>query len=286
MTVNQVRDPALAVSVSGVSKSFRRETAVRRAFSRSARASNKLALDHIDLSVNRGEMVAVVGLNGSGKSTLIRVLATLLLPDVGNASVFGFDVVKEAQQVRRHVNRVSVEAAFFKEMSPWENLSYATRLYGGGGGQIRERALQAMARLSLPRSVMDKPMKQLSRGQQQKVAIARCLLTSPSLLLMDEPTTGLDPHSKREVHEFVLDLHAESNITVLLCTHDLSEAEVLCGRVLVLDRGRILADASPQQLRAMHDGISLEDVFLKLTGKSFADDREDAASLNTGTESA
>ena len=144
-------------------------------------------------------MVAIVGLNGSGKSTLLRVLATLTIPDEGTARVFGHDVVDDGHEVRRHVNRVSVEASFFKEMSPWENLSYATRLYGQSGKGNRDAAVAALTRLGLPRDTIDKPMKQLSRGQQQKVAIARSLLTSPSLLLMDEPTTGLDPRSKREV---------------------------------------------------------------------------------------
>jgi len=223
-------------------------------------------------------MVAIVGLNGSGKSTLLRVLATLMIPDEGTAHVFGRDVVTDGHEVRRHVNRVSVEASFFKEMSPWENLSYATRLYGQGGKGVRESAIAALTRLGLPRDTFDRPMKQLSRGQQQKVAIARSLLTRPSLLLMDEPTTGLDPRSKREVQGFVRDLRVESGVTVLLSTHDLEEAERLCDRVIILDRGRILAEDTPAALRAAHglsgDGSSLEDVFLRLTGKSFDDDSE------------
>jgi len=238
----------------------------------------KRAIDSVDLCVRDGEMVAIVGLNGSGKSTLLRVLATLTIPDAGTARVFGRDVVTDGHEVRRHVNRVSVEASFFKEMSPWENLSYATRLYGQGGKGTREAAVAALTRLGLPRDTFDRPMKQLSRGQQQKVAIARSLLTKPSLLLMDEPTTGLDPRSKREVQGFVRDLRRESGVTVLLSTHDLEEAERLCDRVIILDRGRILAEGTPAALRAAHgitgDGSSLEDVFLRLTGKSFDDDSD------------
>jgi ABC-2 type transport system ATP-binding protein len=176
------------------------------------------------------------------------------------------------------VNRVSVEASFFKEMSPWENLSYATRLYGQGGRGTRAAAVAALTRLGLPRDTLDRPMKQLSRGQQQKVAIARSLLTSPSLLLMDEPTTGLDPRSKREVQGFVRDIRRQSGVTVLLSTHDLDEAESLCDRVIILDQGRILAEGTPRALLEEHatagDGSTLEDVFLRLTGKSFDDDSE------------
>jgi len=277
-SVSRVGDGGIAVEVTKLVKSFRRERRGRPWKRRQSAQQFKRAVDSVDMRVRDGEMVAIVGLNGSGKSTLLRVLATLTIPDEGTARVFGHDVVEDGHEVRRHVNRVSVEASFFKEMSPWENLSYATRLYGQGGKGTRDAAVAALTRLGLPRDTVDKPMKQLSRGQQQKVAIARSLLTSPSLLLMDEPTTGLDPRSKREVQGFVRDIRAQSGVTVLLSTHDLEEAERLCDRVIILDRGRILAEGTPAELRAQHsqngDGASLEDVFLRLTGKTFDDDSE------------
>jgi ABC-2 type transport system ATP-binding protein len=277
-SVSRAGDGGIAVEVTGLVKSFRRERRGRPWRRREQSGRHKRAVDSVDLRVRDGEMVAIVGLNGSGKSTLLRVLATLTIPDEGSARVFGHDVVKDGHEVRRHVNRVSVEASFFKEMSPWENLSYATRLYGQDGKGTRDAAVAALTRLGLPRDTIDRPMKQLSRGQQQKVAIARSLLTSPSLLLMDEPTTGLDPRSKREVQGFVRDIREQSGVTVLLSTHDLEEAERLCDRVIILDRGRILAEGTPEELRARHseqgDGASLEDVFLRLTGKSFDDDSE------------
>src|SRR3989442_8182932 len=184
----------------------------------------KLALDNVSLHVEVGRSTGIRGANGSGKWTLIRVLATLLTPDEGTASVFGYDVVSQADDVRRHINRVSVEASFFKEMSPWENMLYAARLYGGGGDGTRDRVEAMLERLGLPLDTLDKPMKQLSRGQQQKVAIARSFLTSPSLLLMDQPTTGLDPRCKRAVPGLVRAIPPGSAATVLLCTHDLQEA--------------------------------------------------------------
>ena len=276
--MSRVGDSGIAVEVNRLVKSFRREKRGLPWRRRPPERDFKRAIDRVDLCVGDGEMVAIVGLNGSGKSTLLRVLATLTIPDEGTAHVFGRDVVTDGHEVRRHVNRVSVEASFFKEMSPWENLSYATRLYGQGGRGMRDAAIAALTRLGLPRDTFDRPMKQLSRGQQQKVAIARSLLTKPSLLLMDEPTTGLDPRSKREVQGFVRDLRIESGVTVLLSTHDLDEAERLCDRLIILDRGRILAEGTPAALRAAHglsgDGSSLEDVFLRLTGKSFDDDSE------------
>jgi ABC-2 type transport system ATP-binding protein len=268
-------DGTPAIEIAGVSKSFRK---IRGSVIRHRAEVRKLALDRVSLRVERGEIIGIVGLNGSGKSTLVRVLATLTTPDTGTVRVFGRDVVEDAAEVRRHINRVSVDAAFAKEMSPWENLSFASRLYGDNAPDRRRRALAALARLGLPRDTVDRPMKQLSRGQQQKVAIARSLLTSPSLLLMDEPTTGLDPRSKREVQAFVRSLHARSDATVLVCTHDLDEAEALCTRVLMLDRGRVVADGTAAELRAQfgdHPEATLEDVFLRLTGRSFGDDVEE-----------
>jgi ABC-2 type transport system ATP-binding protein len=192
--------------------------------------------------------------------------------------VFGWDVVSQPLSVRRHVNRVSVEAAFFKELSPWENMLYAARLYGGGEGGTRQRVMEILDRLGLPLDTVDQPMKQLSRGQQQKVAIARSFLTAPSLLLMDEPTTGLDPRSKKEVQAALELLRADREVTVLLCTHDMDEAAALCDRVLMMDEGRVLADGSPEELSQLYaDGngpATLEDVFMRLTGKRFESEEE------------
>ena len=261
-----------AIEIPGVRKAFRRRERKpgapwwRRAW------KEKVALHELDLVVPSGGVTGIVGPNGSGKSTLIRILGTLLTPDAGSARVFGRDVVTEALEVRRHVNRVSVEAAFFKELSPWENMVYAARLYGNANRGTRGRVVEILEGLGLPRELLDQPMKQLSRGQQQKVAIARSFLTAPSLLLMDEPTTGLDPRSKKEVQYALEMLRAERGITVLLCTHDMDEAAALCERVLMMDAGRVIADGSPDELCAVHGGASLEDVFMRLSGKVFEEE--------------
>src|ERR1700680_4712357 len=242
-----------AVELHGISKRFAQSG--RRFFSRHKEQKEKLALDRVSLRVDSGRITGILGANGSGKSTLTPIVATLLTPDAGTASVFGYDVVTQPAEVRRHINRVSVEASFFKEMSPWENMLYAARLYGSGGKGTGARVEASLTRLGLPLDTLDRPMKQLSRGQQQKVAIARSFLTSPSLLLMDEPTTGLDPRSKREVQELVRTIRRDRAATVLLCTHDLQEAEVLCDRVVVIDQGRVLADGTPAELIRNHAAI-------------------------------
>ena len=274
--VSELNTPA--VEIDGISKRFGQAGRVRRLMTWRTVKPPKLALDQVCLHVDTGRITGILGANGSGKSTLIRILATLLTPDAGRASVFGYDVVTQAAEVRRHINRVSVEASFFKEMSPWENMLYAARLYGGGGEGTRARVEAMLERLGLPLDTLDKPMKQLSRGQQQKVAIARSFLTSPSLLLMDEPTTGLDPRSKREVQDLVRSIRRDRAATVLLCTHDLQEAEVLCDRVVVIDHGRVLAEGTPAELIRIHaglDGGSLEDAFMRLTGKRLEEDEEE-----------
>src|SRR5438876_7068447 len=266
-----------AIDIEGVRKAFRRRERAAGAPWWRGEWKDKVALHELDLAVQAGGVTGILGPNGSGKSTLIRILGTLLTPDAGKATVFGWDVVSEPLSVRRHVNRVSVEAAFFKELSPWEDMLYAARLYGSGTGGTRRRVVDVLQRLGLPLDVIDQPMKQLSRGQQQKVAIARSFLTAPSLLLMDEPTTGLDPRSKKEVQTVLETLRAEREITVLLCTHDMDEASALCDRVLMLDGGRVLADGSPDELRARHGAATLEDVFMDLTGKTLeAEEAEEA----------
>jgi ABC-2 type transport system ATP-binding protein len=233
------------------------------------------ALDHLSLVVDRGECVAVLGQNGSGKSTLVRVLATLLLPDAGRARVFGHDVVRDDRAVRRLVNRVSVEASFFKRMSAAENLSYAARFYGLTPSVTRARIPEILERVGFPVARASAPMEDLSRGMQQKVALARALMTSPVLLLLDEPTTGLDPRSKREVQAFIRDMRAVHDTTILLCTHDLAEAEALAERVGILHAGRLLALEPADRLRDRYDARTLEDAFFAATGRALEEDEEE-----------
>ncbi|HRE26520.1 MAG TPA: ABC transporter ATP-binding protein, partial [Anaerolineales bacterium] len=173
-------------------------------------------VDRVSLQIRRGEIFGVLGPNGSGKSTLIRLISTLLLPDGGDVKVFGHDVVNEARRVQTLINRVSVEASFFKKLSPLENLMYGARLYGLGAAEARSNARRILTRLGLEPAVLEQPMEEMSRGMQQKVAIARAFLSSPILLLLDEPTTGLDPRSKREVQAFVRELRDTHDATVLL----------------------------------------------------------------------
>src|SRR5450759_1683411 len=184
-----------AVEILGLRKDFRRREGLRR--------RRTTELGPISLAIERGECVAILGQNGSGKSTLVRLLSTLLLEDGGTARVFGHDVFREPRRVQRLINRVSVEASFFKRLSAIENLSYAGRFYGLRRRETRTQIPLILERVGFPLERASEPMENLSRGMQQKAALARALLTSPILLLLDEPTTGLDPRSKLEVQEFI-----------------------------------------------------------------------------------
>lgn len=234
------------------------------------------AVDAISFEVPKGEIFGILGPNGSGKSTLIRMLSTLVLPDSGELRIFDMDVVKQSMPVRRRINRVSVDAAFFKKLSAWENLSYAARLYGFTPRKVKSHAIEILESMGFPKKRIDHSLENLSRGMQQKVAIARALFTSPVLLLLDEPTTGLDPVSKRQVQEYILKVREIHETTVLLTSHDLDEVERICDRVAIIDNGKFVACDTVKQLKSSISGngrnVTLEDVFTELTGKNLLED--------------
>ena len=252
MTVRTAPDALVATAVT---KFFKSEHRTRR------------AVDGVSLRVARGEIYGLLGANGSGKSTLIRTFSTLLTPDTGAVTVFGNDVQGDELTVKRLINRVSVEASFFKKLSAMENLVYAGRLYGVSPDDARRKSLEILSRLGIASDRVNEPLEKLSRGMQQKVAIARAFLTAPMLLLLDEPTTGLDIRSKREVQTFVRDLRLEHDATIVLTTHDLDEAERLSDRIGILHDGRLVAEGSADELRARYGASGLEDVFMTATGK-------------------
>ena len=261
-----------AVEVENLGKTFLRRKRSGGMFSR-RRAWP--ALTDVTFTIARGECVAILGQNGSGKSTLVRLLSTLLINDGGEARIFGHDAYRESRTIRRLVNRVSVEASFFKKMSAAENLSYAARFYGMTPKQTRDKIPEILGRVGFPPDRRNEAMEHLSRGMQQKVALARALLTSPVLLLLDEPTTGLDPRSKLEVQTFIKEVRAEHDATILLCTHDMAEAESLADRIGILDRGELLF-LEPVEAVTRRFGVeTLEEAFFAATGRAFEEENGD-----------
>ncbi len=281
----KVEQPIYGLNVRRVTKHFRRtkrtsgklrfHQKIQHVFKREKEVIR--AVDDISLEVNIGEIYGILGANGSGKSTLIRLISTLLTPDAGSIHVFGDDVVTESLKVRQVMNRVSVEASFFKRLSSAENLVYAARLYGIPAVEAERKSKQILERLGFDPDRMNEEMEHLSRGMQQKVAIARALLTTPMLLLLDEPTTGLDPKSKRDVQAFIEEIRQERNAVIVLTTHDMVEAEKLCDKIAIIDKGRFIAEGTVEELIANTpsengDLGTLEDVFIALTGKQIEEE--------------
>jgi ABC-2 type transport system ATP-binding protein len=239
------------------------------------------AVTDVSMRLKRGDIHGVLGANGSGKSTLIRLIAGLLTIDAGRVEVFGHDIERDELAVKRLINRVSVDAAFFKKLSPMENLVFAARVYGLDVKAAKHDVYAILERLHVGRDRVDRPIEQMSRGMQQKVAIARALLTSPTLLLLDEPTTGLDPRSKLDVQDFIEELRATHDTTIVLTTHDLAEAERLCDRITVIEGGRVVAEDTPAGLvmaaaTRLGRAATLWDVFMAYTGRSLDDDVDGA----------
>jgi ABC-2 type transport system ATP-binding protein len=234
-------------------------------------------LKGISIEVQRGEVFGLIGANGSGKSTLVRIMSTLLTPDSGSVQVFGYDVETEAGKVRALINRVSADPSFFRNMSTYENLLFFGRVYGLNSEQIKTKVPDILDRLGFERDKANEPMAHLSRGQQQKIAVARSFLTSPVLMLLDEPTTGLDPRSKKDVQRFIQQVQRDHDATILLTTHDMEEAEILCDRISFIAGGQIVAVGTSEELKArVGNGnaaqTSMDDVFMALTGKDIAED--------------
>jgi ABC-2 type transport system ATP-binding protein len=240
-----------------------------------------VAVNDVSVSIRRGEIYGILGANGSGKSTLIRLVSTLLTLDGGRVEVFGHDIEREEMAVKQLINRVSVDAAFFKKLSPHENLAYAARLYGMDAKLARRQVVEILGRLGVGEKRLDRPVEQMSRGMQQKVAIARALLTSPTVLLLDEPTTGLDPRSKLDVQTFIEEVRDTHDATIVLTTHDLAEAERLCDRIALINDGRVVAEGTPDELKTLVSRDygkepTLDAVFMTFTGRSLDDDVDEA----------
>jgi ABC-2 type transport system ATP-binding protein len=206
------------------------------------------ALDGIDLSIPAGQVFGVLGPNGAGKTTLIRVLATLWRPDTGTAEVFGHDVVGEAAKVRALVSVTGQSTTLDEDLTGLENLIMVSRLWGYDPPAARRRAVQLLTAFDML-DEQDRQVKTYSGGQRRRVDIAASLVVTPQLLFLDEPTTGLDPLSRRRVWDIVRVLVAEGT-TIILTTQHLDEADELADRVAVIDHGTVVAQGTPAELKA------------------------------------
>ena len=252
----------LAIDVRNISKNFGDFTAV----------------NGVSFSVKRGEIFGLLGPNGAGKSTLIRMLVTLMPPSAGTALVNGFDIVSKANEVRETIGVIPQAMTSDLELSIEENLLIFAKLYGV------PRAKRAGLITGLLESVellqwKDKQVKNLSGGMRRRVEIARGLVHEPQIFFLDEPTTGLDPVSRTAVWDILNRIKATRDLTVLITTHYMDEADKLCDRIAIVDHGELVALDSPANLKASIPGanVTLDDVFVHYTGRALRDAIQDAS---------
>ncbi len=226
------------------------------------------AVDGVDIAIRQGECFGFLGPNGAGKTTVMRIISCFLPPTAGTVMVFGMDVTKHPSQLKSRIGVMPQDNNLDPDLSVFENLIVYARYF-----DIQKKDAVRLARVLLEfvelQDKADVKIEQLSGGMKHRLLLARALVNNPDLLILDEPTTGLDPHSRRAVWEKLNHLKFQ-NTTLLLTTHYMEEAEKLCDRVAIMDSGRIVAVDTPANLMAAHGG-NLEDVYLILTGRSLAD---------------
>ncbi len=215
------------------------------------------ALRGISFRVRHGEVVGLLGPNGAGKTTTVKIISTLLIPDDGYALVEGFDVVKQASEVRRRIGlMLTVEKGFYGKLTGRENLMYFGALYGMSGGMLRERVDELLDLLGLKEmGAEDRLFEEYSLGMKARLSLARALLKNPPVLLLDEPTLGLDPPTARRIRQLVRDLAHREGKAILYTTHNMFEAELVCDRILLINKGRIVAEGTPEELKSRIPGF-------------------------------
>jgi ABC-2 type transport system ATP-binding protein len=223
------------------------------------------ALNGLSLRVENGEIFGLIGPNGAGKTTALRVISTLLLPTSGYAKVFGLDVVREAAEVRKIIAYLPEEAGVYPNLSGWEYLEFMARFNTKNRNQVHETVNEAAAICGLSERLKSKT-KTYSKGMKRRLLVARALMTKPKLAVLDEPTSGLDVLHSYHVRGIIKRYVNEHGVTVLLSSHNMLEVEHLCDRVALINKGQIVVQGKPQELKKKYEGQSLEEVFAKVVG--------------------
>jgi ABC-2 type transport system ATP-binding protein len=231
------------------------------------------AVDHVDLSVQEGEIYGFLGPNGAGKSTTIRMLCTLLTPSSGSARVAGYDVVHQADQVRRKIGLVSEKLIMYPRLTAFENLMFFGSLYDIDQNSLRDKTNKLLDMVQLT-PFKDRVVGGYSSGMRQRVNVVRALLHDPEIIFLDEPTTALDPQSTRFVRDLVKELRGMGH-TIVLTTHIMEEADELSDTISIIDHGKIIATGTPEDLKKKCNADNLLDVFLALTGRELRDSASD-----------
>lgn len=226
---------------------------------------NVKAVDSINFKVDKGEIVGLLGENGAGKTTTLRMLATMLKPTEGTASVNGFDIMKDSGKVRGEIGILfGGEVGLYDRLTARENIKYFAELNGMSKSDTEESINYLIEMLDM-KEYIDRRVGKFSRGMKQKVAIARSIVHKPSAMLFDEPTAGLDVTASRIVQKFILKCK-EENKAIVFSSHSMSEVERLCDRIVIIHKGRILEEGTVEELKIKHSNNNMEEIFMQLVG--------------------
>jgi len=223
------------------------------------------ALDGLSFQIRKGEIYGLIGPNGAGKTTALRIASTLLLPTSGTVKVFGHDVIDEASEVRRLITYLPEEAGAYKNLSGHEYLEFMTKFTAENKEVVKETVEVATKISGLEERLKDK-VKTYSKGMKRRLLVARTLMTKPKLSVLDEPTSGLDVLHSVHVRGIIKQYVEKQGVTVLLSSHNMLEVEHLCDRVALMNKGKIVAEGSPAELKARYDSANLEEAFAKVVG--------------------
>jgi len=205
------------------------------------------AVDRVNLSIQQGELLALLGPNGAGKTTTVRMLSAILRPTHGTALINGYDVVNQAERVRRIVGMLTEQPGLYSRSSGLEYLTFFGRLYGMSDEHILRRGNELFERFAMPNTAQRR-LGEFSKGMRQKVGIIRAMLHQPAVLLLDEPTSAMDPHSSKLVRDAIVELRDDKR-AIIVCTHNLAEAELLADRIAIISQGKIIAEDTPVALK-------------------------------------
>ncbi|MHB2026786.1 MAG: ABC transporter ATP-binding protein [Elusimicrobiota bacterium] len=237
----------------------------------SKKFGNFAAVDSISFHVRRGEIFSLLGPNGAGKTTTIKMLTTLLEPSSGTIRIGGIDLARDKIAVRRQFGIVFQDSSLDDELTAYENMFFHVVLYGTPAA-LRAERIESMLKFFGLWERKDDLVKRFSGGMKRRLEIARCLSHAPSLIFLDEPTSGLDPQNRSRLWDYLRGLNKDMGMTIFLTTHSMEEAEKVSGRVMVIDRGKIAAQGSPDDIKAETQAETLEEAFLSLTGRDIRED--------------